>query len=77
MARPRFHTHFTPTSASWLNAVEGWFSQLERRALQRGTFTNVAELCEAIRAFRGRLIDEMLPIATDPFGNRTNHVQHQ
>jgi len=50
-ARPRFHTHFTPTSASWLNAVEGWFAQLERRALQRGTFTSVAELREAIRQF--------------------------
>lgn len=50
-ARPRFHTHFTPTSASWLNAVEGWFAQLERRALQRGTFTSVAELRDAIRQF--------------------------
>lgn len=50
-ARPRFHTHFTPTSASWLNAVEGWFAQLERRALQRGAFTSVAELREAIRQF--------------------------
>lgn len=50
-ARPRFHTHFTPTSASWLNAVEGWFAQLERRALQRGTFTSVAELRETIRQF--------------------------
>jgi transposase len=49
--RPRFHTHFTPTSASWLNAVEGWFAQLERRALQRGTFTRVAELRDAIRKF--------------------------
>lgn len=50
-AHPRFHTHFTPTSASWLNAVEGWFAQLERRALQRGTFTSVAELRDAIRQF--------------------------
>jgi transposase len=31
--QPRFKLHFTPTSASWLNAVEGWFGQLERRAL--------------------------------------------
>jgi transposase len=31
-AHPRFHLHFTPTSASWLNAVETWFSQLERPA---------------------------------------------
>jgi len=50
-AHPRFHAHFTPTSASWLNAVEGWFAQLERRALQRGTFTSVAELRDTIRQF--------------------------
>jgi len=32
---PRFKLHFTPTSASWLKAVEGRFAQLERRALYR------------------------------------------
>lgn len=37
-SRPRIHLHFTPTSSSWLNAVEGWFAQLERRALYRGVF---------------------------------------
>ena len=50
-SHPRFHLHFTPTSASWLNAVESWFAQLERRALQRGVFTSVAELRDAIRQF--------------------------
>lgn len=48
---PRFKLHFTPTSASWLNAVEGWFAQLERRALYRGVFSSVAELKAAIRQF--------------------------
>ena len=48
---PRFKLHFTPTSASWLNAVEGWFGQLERRALYRGIFTSVGELKKAIRRF--------------------------
>ena len=50
-AHPRFHLHFTPTSASWLNAVETWFGQLERRALRRGVFTSVTELREEIRRF--------------------------
>ena len=50
-ARPRIHFHFTPTSASWLNAVEGWFAQLERRALYRGVFTSVKELNEEISRF--------------------------
>jgi hypothetical protein len=35
----RFHFHFTPTSASWLNAVEGFFAKLTRRRLKRGVFT--------------------------------------
>ena len=45
------HFHFTPTSASWLNAVEGWFAQLERRSLYRGVFTSVAELKDEINRF--------------------------
>lgn len=49
--RPRFHFHFTPTSASWMNAVESWFSQLERRSLYRGVFTSVAELREELRRY--------------------------
>lgn len=48
---PRFHLHFTPTSASWLNAVESWFSQLERRALYRGNFTSVEELRNEIHRY--------------------------
>ena len=47
----RFILHFTPTSASWLNAVEGWFSQLERRAIYRGVFTSVKELRNEIHRF--------------------------
>ena len=48
---PRITVHFTPTSASWLNAIESWFSQLERRALYRGVFTNVKELRDAIHHY--------------------------
>ncbi len=48
---PHFHFHFTPTSASWLNAVESWFSQLERRSLYRGVFTSVTELRDEIHRF--------------------------
>ena len=50
-AHPRFHMHLTPTSASWLNAVEGWFGQLERRALHRGVFTSVTELRDEIHRY--------------------------
>lgn len=47
-AHPRFQFHFTPTSASWLNAIETWFSALERRAIYRGVFTSVSDLRNAI-----------------------------
>ena len=49
--KPRFHFHFTPTSASWMNAVESWFSQLERRSLYRGVFTSVDELRQELRRY--------------------------
>jgi DDE superfamily endonuclease len=45
---PRFHLHFTPTSASWANAVEGFFSQLTLRRLKRGAFQSVIELHHAV-----------------------------
>ena len=41
---PRIILHFTPTSASWLNAVESWFAQLERRAVYRNAFNSVKDL---------------------------------
>jgi transposase len=46
--RDRWHLHFTPTSASWLNLVEGWFAQLTNRRLRHGTFDSVAALEHAI-----------------------------
>jgi transposase len=49
--RPRFHLHFTPTSASWLNLVECWFALLSRRRLERGVFTGTDELERAILAY--------------------------
>jgi transposase len=49
--RPRFHLHFTPTSASWLNLVECWFALLSRRRLERGAFTSTADLEAAILAY--------------------------
>lgn len=46
--RPRFHLHFTPTSASWLNLVERFFRDLSQDVVLPGSFTSVAELVEAI-----------------------------
>jgi transposase len=49
--RPRYHVHFTPTSASWINQVERWFASLTERALRRAVHCSVAELERDIRAF--------------------------
>jgi hypothetical protein len=43
--------HFTPTSASWLNAVEGFFSTITRRRIRRGVFKSVPDLEHAIAAY--------------------------
>ena len=48
---PRFHRHFTPTSSSWLNLVERFFSALTTQALRRGVFRSVAALIAAITAY--------------------------
>jgi transposase len=45
---PRFHVHFTPTSASWLNMVERFFRDLTFNRIRRGVFRDVTELVEAI-----------------------------
>jgi transposase len=57
----RVHLHFTPTSASWMNQVEIWFSLLHRRALRRGVFKSVAALRQAIQRFLDAWNDECRP----------------
>jgi transposase len=48
---PRYHVHFTPTSASWLNQVERFFGLLTDKRIRRGTFGSVRELEAAIRDY--------------------------
>ena len=47
----RFHLHFTPTSSSWLNVIEGFFAKLTQKRLRRGVFKSVAQLKQAIADF--------------------------
>jgi transposase len=49
VAHPRFVLHFTPTSSSWLNLVERWFSELTSKKLRRGAHRSVRELNADIR----------------------------
>jgi transposase len=48
---PRFHPHYTPTSASWLNQVERWFATLTERQIRRGTHRSTLQLEQAIRDY--------------------------
>jgi transposase len=48
---PRFHVHFTPTSASWLNQVERWFATLTEKYIRRGTHRSTRQLEQAIREY--------------------------
>jgi transposase len=51
LRHPRVHLHFTPTSASWLNLVECWFSILQRRELARGVHRSTYALEQALRGY--------------------------
>ena len=49
--RPRFHVHFTPTSASWINQVERWFATLTQSCIRRGTHRSTLQLKQAIEKY--------------------------
>ena len=51
LKRPRWHVHFTPTSASWLNQVERFFALLTQRQIRRGAHRSVGQLKDAIQAY--------------------------
>lgn len=84
---PRIMFHFTPTSASWLNQIETWFSILSRQAIRRGSFRSVKELITAIEGFTRawnagatpftwvRSADEILPKAVrkSPASSESRH----
>ena len=59
--RNRWHLHFTPTSASWLNLVEGWFAQLTSKRLKHGSFDSVAALTAAINLWASHWNDDPKP----------------
>jgi transposase len=58
---PRVHFHFTPTSASWMNMVEVWFSILTKQQVRRGVYHNVHELTAAIEHYIANYNDRAQP----------------
>jgi transposase len=52
--RPRYHLHFTPTSASWLNLVERFFAELTQKQIRRGTHRSTRALINAVEGYISR-----------------------
>jgi transposase len=84
--RPRFHVHFTPTYASWINLVERWFAELTNKRIRRGVFRSVKDLEAAIREyidvhnqdpkpFVWRKTADQILTSIARFAQRTNAVQ--
>lgn len=83
---PRITLHFTPTSGSWLNMVEIFFSIITRQAIRRGSFTSVTDLIDAIETFIDgwndrchpftwtKTADQLLPHCRP--GQRTSFTRH-
>jgi transposase len=67
---PRFVFHFTPTSCSWLNAVETFFAKLTKRRLKRGVFCSIVELQIAIKRFIEEANNEPKPFVWTADPNR-------
>lgn len=66
---PRWVFHFTPTSGSWLNAVENFFSKLTRQRIRRGVFRSIADLQAAIKRYLHEHNDDPKPFVwTKPAG---------
>jgi transposase len=85
LRNPRFHLHFTPTYASWLNLVERFFGLLTEQALKRGSFTSIPKLRTAIldyvashnernRPFRWTKTADEILAKMRRFGVRTQQV---
>lgn len=60
--RPHWHMHFTPTSSSWINQVERFFSLLAEKQIKRGAHTSVKQLIAAIEAFISRQNENPKPL---------------
>lgn len=61
--RARWHLHFTPTSSSWLNLIETWFSVLTRKALTNNSFNSVADLTNTIDTWTSHWNQNPQPLA--------------
>jgi transposase len=72
---PRVHLHFTPTSCSWLNLVEAFFSIITRQAIRRGSFTSIDDLTAAIETYIAGWNEDATPFTwTKPADELLNKI---
>jgi transposase len=76
-ANPRIRVHFTPTSASWMNLVEVWFSIIEKQAIHRGTFASVKDLITKIRTFINGWNDRAHPFVWTKTADQILHTANR
>ena len=69
---PRWTFHFTPTSSSWLNAVEGFFAKLTKRRLKRGVFTSIVDLQATINRFVAETNRQPRPSSGPPIPTKSS-----
>ncbi|MEU8438525.1 transposase [Streptomyces sp. NPDC029216] len=72
LAHPRFQLHFTPTYSSWINQVERWFAELERRCLARGVFCSLDGLKTALEDWTKVWNDEARPFKWTKTANQSS-----
>ena len=72
-ARPRYHVHFTPTSASWLNLVERFFSTLSEKWIKRNAHTSVKDLEQSIRDYLASYNEKPKPFV---WHKSADHIIH-
>ena len=72
-AHPRFHLHFTPTGASWLNLVERWFALITGQAIRRGSFESVHRLERAIMRWLAHWNEQARPFRWTRSAARIRH----
>jgi hypothetical protein len=70
--RPRFHLHFTPTSASWINLVERWFAALTEKQIRRGVHRSLHQLEVTIKSYPLTNVRKSVAIGTFALGELPN-----
>ena len=74
LKHPRYHFHFTPTSASWINQVERWFAEITRQQIRRGTYRSIRDLEAAIKQYIAAYNENPKPFYLDEIDRQNPRI---